>query len=263
MTRERPVNVACRIRSRLPRFLGTVSQRPPRHAALKYQGRNYYEYAREGVEIPRTSREIVISELAIQGWSSPLVELSVRCGKGTYIRVLAEDLGEVLGCGAHVTVLRRTATGGFRIAEAVNLNHWPRSRTPIATVCYCRPMRPALRCPGATLTARRPGFREGRAVPRAELPDATYRTYAGGVFAGVADASQGLLRPRRLVAASAGRPLVEWLESQALFELEFHPFRWSNIECPVTVQEKAKVIVFPRISARRATQVRPRFRSRR
>ncbi len=207
VTRERPVNVSrAEFEAALPRFIGTVSQRPPRHAALKYQGRNYYEYAREGVEIPRTSRDIVISELAIQAWSSPLVELSVRCGKGTYIRVLAEDLGEVLGCGAHVTVLRRTMTGGFRIAEAVTLDALAeipdadrdRLLLPSDAACAALP-----RCDLDGTEAS--GFREGRAVRRAELPDATYRTYAGGVFAGVADASQGLLRPRRLVAASAGK----------------------------------------------------------
>ncbi len=207
VTLERPVGVSrTEFEAALPRFIGSIEQRPPRHAALKYQGRNYYEYARKGIEIPRVARAIVMHELAIDAWSPPLVELTVRCGKGTYIRALAEDLGEVVGCGAHVTVLRRTATGGFRIAEAVTLDalaalpdaERDRLLLPADAACSALP-----RCDLEGTEAA--GFREGRAVLRAELPDATYRTYAGGIFAGVADAAQGLLRPRRLVATSAGK----------------------------------------------------------
>ena len=207
VTLERPVDATrADVEAALSSFVGNISQRPPRHAALKYQGRNYYEYAREGIEIPRAARDIVVSELVIDAWSPPLVDLTVRCGKGTYIRALAEDLGEALGCGAHVTVLRRTVTGGFRLADAVTLEalaempeaERDRLLLPSDAACAALP-----RCDLEGTEAS--GFREGRAVHRAELPDATYRAYAGGVFAGVADASAGLLRPRRLVAASAGK----------------------------------------------------------
>ncbi len=199
----------------LPRFIGSIAQRPPRHAALKYQGRNYYEYAREGIEIPREPREVVIHELVVDRWAPPLVDLSVRCGKGTYIRAIAEDLGEAVGCGAHVTALRRTTTGSFRIADAVTLDALAalaeadrdRLLLPADAACSALP-----RCDLAGAEAA--GFREGRAVRRAELPDATYRAYAAGVFAGVADAVQGMLRPRRLVATPGGAaPPVESLES--------------------------------------------------
>jgi tRNA pseudouridine55 synthase len=203
VTLERPVNESRpEFEAALPRFVGRIAQRPPRHAALKYQGRKYYEYAREGVEIPRVARDIIISELAIDSWSPPFVKLTVRCGKGTYIRVLAEDLGEAVGCGAHVSALRRTVTGGFRVVDAVTLEalaaltHADRDRRllPADAACAALP-----RCDLENAEAA--GFREGRAVSRAELPDATYRTYAGGVFAGIADAAQGSLRPRRLVAS--------------------------------------------------------------
>jgi tRNA pseudouridine55 synthase len=205
ITLERPVEVTrAAFEAVLPRFVGDIAQRPPRHAALKYQGRNYYEYAREGVEIPRVERDIVIRELVIDAWAPPFVELTVRCGKGTYIRALAEDMGEALGCGAHVSVLRRTATGGFRVADAITLdalaqrseNERDRLLLPVDAACAALP-----RCDLEGAEAA--GFREGRAIRRPELPDAAYRAYAAGAFAGVADASEGLLRPRRLVA---GRP---------------------------------------------------------
>ena len=202
ITQERPVDVTrARFEAMLPRFIGNVSQQPPRHSALKYQGRNYYEYAREGIDIPRAARDVVIRALTVERWSPPLVALAVQCGKGTYIRALAADLGEALGCGAHVTTLRRIATAGFRIADAVTLDTLgalcaadrDRWLLPADAACAALP-----RCDLERTEAI--GFRDGQAVRRAELPDATYRAYAAGVFAGVADASQGVLRPRRLVA---------------------------------------------------------------
>src|SRR5437588_10818427 len=93
----------------LPRFIGRIMQIPPRYAALKYQGRNYYEYAREGIEIPRAPREVVVHELSLDTWTAPDARVRVRCGKGTYVRALAEDVGQALGCGAHLASLRRVA----------------------------------------------------------------------------------------------------------------------------------------------------------
>src|SRR5450631_546439 len=170
VTLERPVAVARALfEAAIPQFVGRIAQRPPRHAALKYQGRNYYEYAREGIEIPRAAREVVIHAVVVDSWSPPLVELTVQCGKGTYIRVLAEDLGEAIGCGAHVSALRRTATGGFGIAEAVTLDALAalsdegrdRLLLPADAACAALP-----RCDLAGAEAA--GFREGQAVHRAE-----------------------------------------------------------------------------------------------
>ncbi len=216
VTLEREMRVSrAEFEAVLPRFIGSIAQRPPRHAALKYQGRNYYEYAREGIEIPRAAREVVIHEIVVDGWAPPLIGLSVRCGKGTYIRALAEDLGDAVGCGAHVTELRRTTTGNFSVTDAVTLDalatlaEGDRDRLLLPADAACAGLP---RCDLASVEAV--GFREGRAVRRAELPDATYRTYAAGVFAGVAEAAQGMLRPRRLVATpGGGTPSVESLES--------------------------------------------------
>src|ERR1700676_2762069 len=96
----------------LPRFIGHLTQIPPRYAALKYQGRNYYEYAREGIEIPRPGREVDVRSMTLDAWTPPDLGLTIRCGKGTYVRVLAEDIGLALGCGAHLAGLRRIETGG-------------------------------------------------------------------------------------------------------------------------------------------------------
>jgi tRNA pseudouridine55 synthase len=202
---ERPITASqVELESLLPRFVGRVAQRPPAYAALKYQGRKYYEYARAGIEIPRAEREIMIAELTLDAWSPPEARLTVRCGKGTYVRVLAEDLGEALGCGAHLAALRRTATGGFDLGAAVTLD----ALTSLADDARDRRLRPAdvlvVALPRLDLApAEAVGFRDGRVITRAHLADGAYRTYADGWFVGIAHAAQGRVRPRRLVAAPA------------------------------------------------------------
>ncbi len=110
-----------RFRAVAARFLGEIEQVPPMHSALKHQGRALYEYAREGIELPRPPRRVQIHHLSLKAWALPEVEIEVTCGKGTYIRSLAEDLGAALGCGAHLAGLRRLATGGFVLAPAITL----------------------------------------------------------------------------------------------------------------------------------------------
>jgi tRNA pseudouridine55 synthase len=105
----------------LPRFIGTIAQTPPRFAALKHRGRSYYEYARAGVEIPRAPRAVRIDAIELLGWERPQAVLRVACGKGTYIRALAEDIAAALGSCAHLASLRRTVAGPFAIAQAVTL----------------------------------------------------------------------------------------------------------------------------------------------
>lgn len=109
------------IAAALPAFTGRIAQVPPAHSALKFRGRNYYEYARAGIAIPRVSREVEVHAITLLEWRSPEATVDVTCGKGTYMRALAEDLGAALGCGAHLAGLRRTATGEFRIDDAVSL----------------------------------------------------------------------------------------------------------------------------------------------
>lgn len=102
-------------------FTGAISQIPPMHSALKHQGRALYEYAREGVEIERPAREVTIHGIDILRWQADVLELDVRCSKGTYVRTLAQDIGEHLGCGAHLIGLRRTGSGGVSLQGAVTL----------------------------------------------------------------------------------------------------------------------------------------------
>jgi tRNA pseudouridine55 synthase len=105
----------------LTRFVGPIVQTPPAFAALKFQGRNYYEYARAGIDIPRAPRAIEIGAIELVDWSAPLAVLRVACSKGTYLRVLAEDIAGALGCVAHLAGLRRTVSGPFALAAAVTL----------------------------------------------------------------------------------------------------------------------------------------------
>jgi len=102
-------------------FTGEIDQVPPMHSALKHQGRALYEYAREGVEIERAARRVTIHGIDILSVQGEVLELDVRCSKGTYIRTLAQDIGELLGCGAHLIGLRRTGSGGVGLQGAVTL----------------------------------------------------------------------------------------------------------------------------------------------
>jgi len=116
---ERPVNLGkFDVQAALAGFMGEIEQVPPMHSALKHAGRPLYEYARKGIEIERKARRVVVRELEIVSFSGDQCTLRVHSGKGFYVRALADDLGEVLGCGAHLQGLRRTGVGPFRIEQA-------------------------------------------------------------------------------------------------------------------------------------------------
>ncbi|WP_374258471.1 tRNA pseudouridine(55) synthase TruB [Aquabacterium sp.] len=112
---------ATRIAQACQQFTGEIDQVPPMYSALKHQGRALYEYAREGVEIERAARRVIIHGIDILDWQGDVLTLDVRCTKGTYIRTLAQDIGEWLGCGAHLIGLCRTGTGGVTLDRAVTL----------------------------------------------------------------------------------------------------------------------------------------------
>lgn len=105
----------------IKRFLGKQTQIPPMHSAVKHEGQPLYKLARKGHEIERKAREIQIYELAIIEYSHPFLTIDVKCSKGTYIRTLAEDMGEALGCGAHLAALRRTEAGPFNLDSAFTI----------------------------------------------------------------------------------------------------------------------------------------------
>ena len=99
-------------------FRGDIQQVPSMYSALKHKGRPLYEYAREGIEVERPARPVTIYELTLLDIRENELDIAVSCTKGTYIRSLVEDIGEALGCGAHVTALRRTMASGFTLADA-------------------------------------------------------------------------------------------------------------------------------------------------
>lgn len=106
----------------LERFRGEIEQVPPMHSALKHKGTPLYRLARRGEEVARAARRVRISQLEVLTREGPVLALRVVCSKGTYIRVLAEDIGAALGCGAHLSALRRTASGPFRVENALTLD---------------------------------------------------------------------------------------------------------------------------------------------
>ncbi len=110
----RDVNVkTSEILTALEQFRGDILQVPTMFSALKHNGKPLYEYARQGITVEREARPITIFELNFIEYNAPYLTLEVHCSKGTYIRTLVDDLGEVLGCGAHVTMLRRTAVADY------------------------------------------------------------------------------------------------------------------------------------------------------
>ncbi|EGP05965.1 tRNA pseudouridine(55) synthase TruB [Pasteurella multocida] len=104
----------------LPHFRGDLMQVPTMFSALKHQGKPLYEYARAGITVEREARPITIFDLQFIAYDAPYLTLEVHCSKGTYIRTLVDDLGEYLGCGAHVTVLRRTAVANYPVEAMMN-----------------------------------------------------------------------------------------------------------------------------------------------
>jgi tRNA pseudouridine55 synthase len=119
---ERPVVVSrAQIDATLAKFTGAIAQTPPMHSALKRDGKALYEYARAGIEIERPARNIHIHTIDLVDWQADVMVIDVRCSKGTYIRTLAEDIGAALGCGAHLSALRRTASGPLSLAACIPL----------------------------------------------------------------------------------------------------------------------------------------------
>jgi len=110
------------LRDALHAFEGEIAQIPPMYSALKRDGKPLYEYARAGIELEREPRRVTIYTLALQSFSPMHAEILVSCSKGTYIRTLAQDIGRALGCGAHLSALRRTQVGPFSLERAVTLD---------------------------------------------------------------------------------------------------------------------------------------------
>ncbi len=185
----------------LSRFIGDIQQIPPMHSALKRNGRPLYELARQGIEVERAPRAVTIHSIECLDFSGDRVTVRVACTKGTYIRVLATDVGKVLACGAHLAALRRIAVGKLDLARAVTLDELMASEEDGRGV-YLQPV-------DALLNTLPKIELDGEAVDRFShgnpvlLPDGLtgkIRVYADGRLIGVGEpGSDGRLWPKRLV----------------------------------------------------------------
>ena len=189
----------------LPKFTGAISQVPPMYSALKRDGKPLYEYARAGVELERTPRDIVIHKIHWTDVQWPRATLEVTCSKGTYIRVLAEDLGNALGCGAHLVGLRRTEVGHLTLEHSFTIEAIQQAVHDSSS--YILPVDALLQTlPHLTVDeqqAKRLGM--GQRVPL-NLPsiEALVRIYRATAaphnFIGTADWRSGVLHPKRLIS---------------------------------------------------------------
>lgn len=142
---ERPVSITRETFSEaLASFRGEITQIPPMHSAVKVGGQPLYRRARQGIEIERPSRQVIIYSLSLRSWDPPFANLDIVCSSGTYIRSIAHDLGQILKCGAYLAGLVRTAVGNFTIANAVPLDgllpdKWLAHLLPLETAVDCLP----------------------------------------------------------------------------------------------------------------------------
>jgi len=119
----KPVDVTLdQIEAALARYRGPILQTPPMYSALKRDGKALYEYAREGIVLEREARPVTIHALTLVAYEAPFLKIAVTCSKGTYVRVLGEDIGAALGCGAHLNALRRTEVGPLTIDGMITLD---------------------------------------------------------------------------------------------------------------------------------------------
>jgi tRNA pseudouridine55 synthase len=188
----------------LERFRGEIDQVPPMHSALKRDGVPLYELARKGKTVERVARRVRVSKLEYIELKSPYLTLRVRCSKGTYVRTLAEDIGEALGSCAHLAALRRIASGQFRLEDAVTLDMLS-SMSGALRAQHLLPLTALLGgLPRAELDAPAEArFRSGQSLETSMTKGicAVYGRKGNVIGLGEAD-PHGVLRPLRLVATS-------------------------------------------------------------
>jgi len=189
----------------LPKFTGPITQVPPMYSALKRDGKPLYEYARAGIELERVPREITIHAIRWTNIHWPEATLEVSCSKGTYIRVLAEDIGNTLGCGAHLVGLRRTEVGHLNLEQSFTMESIQQGLQDSSN--YILPVDALLQTlPHLTvdeLQAKRleMGQRVPLNLPSIEALVRIYRaTAAPHNFIGTADWRSGVLHPKRLIS---------------------------------------------------------------
>jgi tRNA pseudouridine55 synthase len=206
-----PVDVTeAQIEAALARFRGPILQIPPMYSALKRDGKAYYEYARAGITLEREARPVTIHALEFMSYEAPMLKIRVTCSKGTYVRVLGEDIGAALGCGAHLNALRRTRVGplsidGMLTMEALQAHAAP--LTLLAPVDALLSSFPALELTPELAVRFLQGQRlalgkEAAVVVPAEL--GRVRVYSESKLLGTAQLQEyAILAPERLIAKPA------------------------------------------------------------
>jgi tRNA pseudouridine55 synthase len=189
------------------RFTGPLAQVPPMYSALKKDGKALYEYARQGIDVEREARHITIFRLdmvQVQDDRAPALKITVSCSKGTYIRTLGEDIGEALGCGAHLGALRRIETGGFIASQCVTLAALEAMSEAQREACLLAPQSLVAGFPSVTLDADNAGrFLSGvrrRGQWGAEAPLVQVYGNAPAAFLGSAHIVADELIPQRLLS---------------------------------------------------------------
>jgi tRNA pseudouridine55 synthase len=195
------------IEAALARFRGPILQVPPMYSALKRDGKAYYEYAREGVVLEREARPVTIHHLELIAYAAPFLTIRVTCSKGTYVRVLGEDIGATLGCGAHLSALRRVQVGALTTANMVTLEELQAIENPLSLLAPVDALLSSF--PRVDLTPElEKRFLNGQRLALGKEPVAVppeqgrVRVYAGERLLGTAILQEyAILAPERLIAA--------------------------------------------------------------
>ncbi|QJD99050.1 tRNA pseudouridine(55) synthase TruB [Massilia forsythiae] len=195
-----------RIEAALASLRGPILQVPPMYSALKRDGKALYEYAREGIVLEREARPVTIHALEMLGYEAPMLTIRVTCSKGTYVRVLGEDIGKFLGCGAHLNALRRVQVGALTVAGMVTLEDLQAHADPLALLAPVDALLSSF--PAVELTAElAKRFLNGQRLALNREPvtlpeqQGRVRVYFGGKLLGSAILQEyGVLAPERLIA---------------------------------------------------------------
>ncbi|WP_375455374.1 tRNA pseudouridine(55) synthase TruB [uncultured Methylobacterium sp.] len=206
----RPTRAA--VEAALPAFVGAIEQVPPRYSAIKIQGERAYDLARDGEVVELVARPVRIDRLAVVEHAPDRTVIEAECGKGTYVRALARDLGRVLGCFGHVSALRRTRVGPFAEADACDVAGLD-AAGPEGSVAHLQPVETALDAISSVSISRDMALRLMRGQPvilrgrDAPIEGKIFAT-CGGILVAVGDVERGELVPHRvfhLGGTAAGR----------------------------------------------------------
>lgn len=209
-TRPVPALDAAAIEAALSPFLGVIRQVPPMFSALRKGGKRLYELARQGVEVEREPREVRIDSIHLESLSLPDFVIRIRCGKGTYVRTLAADVGAALGCGAALAGLVRTRVGPYALADAAPWDEVREARSGDRLWARVQPPDSALGALAAVRLdpAAARAFVHGQSVPVETRAAGRLRVYGPEGLLGVGQGLGDQVKPERLLHADPPRPSI-------------------------------------------------------